>query len=290
MDEDRMSWYPRATRFEIPESRSQRAIVPRLFIVHSIAAPWTSRRTGEFWRDSTNLESHFGIGFNEGDVSQYVDTEVRADANASANNFAVSVETASNLQHTDPWTEAQIAELILLGVWLHDEHDIPLRKARSWDDSGYGYHRMFPEWSVGGTACPGDARVRQFNDIIFPEIVRRANGVAPPPVLEEDDMVALGGEVKFGYDPVSTLVIVPSTPPGKQLFLNVGADMGDAVVRADVFTTSAGWKTLTLDTKVTAKGNLAFWPLPPDSRKLNIKRVMSADGPAVPLAWGIESK
>lgn len=282
-----MSWYARATRFEIPESRSQRAIVPRLFIVHSIAAPWTSRRTGEYWRDSTNLESHFGIGFTKGDVSQYVDTEVRADANASANNFAVSVETASNLQHTDPWTDAQVEEIILLGIWLHREHKLPLRKARSWDDSGYGYHRMFPEWSVGGTACPGDARVRQFNDIIFPEIVRRANGGVPPVPKEDDDVIVLGGEVNRGIDPVSTLRIVPTPPAGKQLFLNLGADMGDARVRVDMFTTSEGWKNIAMGILVTGKGNLAYWPLPPDARKVNIKRLEGAD---VPLSWGIESR
>jgi N-acetylmuramoyl-L-alanine amidase-like protein len=196
MDEDRMSWYPRAIRFEIPENKTQRAIVPRLLIFHSIAAPWTSRRVGEYWRDSTNLESHFGIGYKARDVSQYISTEVRADANAQANNFAVSIETASNLEHTDPWTDDQLEELVLIGVWMHEEHGLPLRKARSWDDSGYGYHRMFPEWSVGGTACPGDARVKQFNEYVFPEIVRRAQGGGPKQPIEtatkeEEDIVPI---------------------------------------------------------------------------------------------------
>ncbi len=193
-----MAWYPGAERMELqPESDGQPAIVPTQFILHSIAAPWTPQRIYEYWRDSTNLESHFGLGY-DGSLGQYIGTQTRADANMHANlrpdgTGAVSCESASNLQHTDPWTDAQVAALIELGVWLHREHGIPLRICRSWDDPGYGYHRLFPQWSDGGTACPGDARVQQFHDRVFPGIVARANGApAPAPITpvpsEEDDM------------------------------------------------------------------------------------------------------
>ncbi|MBT2439023.1 hypothetical protein J7E93_02580 [Streptomyces sp. ISL-36] len=86
------------------------------------------------------------------------------------------MESASNLQHTDPWTAAQIEELIKLGVWAHETHGIPLRICRTWDDPGFGYHSLFREWSVSGTACPGAARIKQFREIVFPGIVSRANG------------------------------------------------------------------------------------------------------------------
>ncbi|MEU0667197.1 N-acetylmuramoyl-L-alanine amidase [Streptomyces lavendulocolor] len=181
-----MAWYPAATRMELqPESDAQAAIRPTQFIVHSIAAPWTARRTYEFWRDSTNLESHFGLGY-AGDLGQFIGTETRADANAGANRRpdgtgAVSIETASNLQHSDPWTDEQVEALIELGVWLHQRHGIPLRICRTHDDPGYGYHRLHAAWSTGGTACPGDARVRQFKEAVFPEIVRRATGAAEEP-------------------------------------------------------------------------------------------------------------
>ncbi len=80
--EDRMAWYPRAKKYELqPESDAQPAIRPTQFIVHSIIAPWTAKRTYEYWRDSTNLESHFGLGY-EGDLGQFIGTETRADANA----------------------------------------------------------------------------------------------------------------------------------------------------------------------------------------------------------------
>ncbi|MEV0445458.1 peptidoglycan-binding protein [Streptomyces spectabilis] len=167
-----------------PEGDAQPAIRPTQLIFHSIAAPWTGRRTYEYWRDSTNLESHFFVEFG-GDVFQYIGTQTRADANMYANKRAdgtgaVSVETASNLKHTDPWTSSQISALIKLGVWMHKHHGIPLRICRSANDPGFGTHRMFPQWSQGGTACPGDARQRQFREIVFPGIVKAAGGKPVP--------------------------------------------------------------------------------------------------------------
>src|SRR6478735_921381 len=99
-----------------PESDAQAAIVPTQLIAHSIAAPWTPQRIFEYWRDSTNLESHFGLGY-DGAIAQYVGTQTRADANMYANRRpdgtgAVSVETASNLQHTDPWTGARVRQFL----------------------------------------------------------------------------------------------------------------------------------------------------------------------------------
>ncbi|MDJ0461546.1 N-acetylmuramoyl-L-alanine amidase [Streptomyces sp. H27-C3] len=186
-----MAWYSGAEKMELqPESDSQPAIRPTQLIVHSIIAPWTARRMYEYWRDSTNLDSHFGLGY-DGDLGQYIGTETRADANYLANRRpdgtgAISIETASNLQGTDPWTEPQIEELIALGVWLHKTHDLPLRICRTADDPGYGYHRLHAEWAVSGTACPGDARVKQFKERVFPGIVARANGQTTPP--PEDDV------------------------------------------------------------------------------------------------------
>ncbi|WP_282695503.1 N-acetylmuramoyl-L-alanine amidase [Streptomyces sp. CC208A] len=182
-----MAWYPGAIKMELqPESDQQPAIRPTQFIVHSIIAPWTARRTYEYWRDSTNLESHFGLGY-KGDLGQYIGTETRADANYRANRRddgtgAVSIETASNTSGSDPWTPAQVEQLIELGVWLHERHGIPLRICRTHDDPGFGYHRLHPEWAASGTSCPGDARVKQFREVVFPGIVARATGT------EEDDM------------------------------------------------------------------------------------------------------
>ncbi|WP_128977289.1 peptidoglycan recognition protein family protein [Streptomyces roseicoloratus] len=185
-----MAWYPGATKYELqPESDQQPEIRPTQFIAHSIIAPWTAKRVYEYWRDSTNLESHFGLGY-EGDLGQFIGTETRADANYRANlrpdgTGAVSIETASNLEGSDPWTPAQVERLIELGVWLHRTHGIPLRICRTASDPGFGYHRLHADWAKDGTDCPGDARVRQFTEVVFPGIVARATN--PPP--------ASGGEV-----------------------------------------------------------------------------------------------
>ncbi|WP_406201607.1 peptidoglycan-binding protein [Kitasatospora sp. NBC_01560] len=183
-----MAWYPGAEKMELqPESDEQPAIVPTQVIFHSIAAPWTPRRIYEYWRDSTNLESHFGVGY-DGSVGQFVGTQTRADANMAANRRpdgtgAVSVESASNDQHTDPWTDAQVVAMVALGVWLNRQHGIPVRVCRSADDPGFGYHRLFPDWSDGGTACPGDARVRQFHEMVLPGIAAGAGGASTPTPL-----------------------------------------------------------------------------------------------------------
>ncbi|WP_371239778.1 peptidoglycan recognition protein family protein [Streptomyces pimonensis] len=175
-----MAWYPDAAKLELqPESDGQPAIRPTQFIVHSIVAPWTAQRLYEYWR-STSLESHFGLGY-EGDIAQFIGTETRADANAGANRRpdgtgAVSIETASNTKASDPWTDAQVEELIKLGVWLHQRHGIPLRICRSHSDPGFGYHSLYQQWSTSGTACPGAARIKQFREVVFPGIVARATG------------------------------------------------------------------------------------------------------------------
>jgi len=191
-----MAWYPGATKMELqPESDSQPAIKPTQFIVHSIVAPWTARRTYEYWRDSTNLESHFGIDY-QGTVGQYIGTETRADANAGANRRAdgtgaVSAETASNTSASDPWNDKQLEELIKLGVWLHQRHGIPLRICRSHSDAGFGYHSLFSQWSTSGTACPGKSRIQQFKEVVFPGIVARATGQS----TEEDDVALTDADI-----------------------------------------------------------------------------------------------
>lgn len=184
-----MAWYPGAVKMELqPESDDQQAIRPTQLIVHSLAAPWTAKRTYEYWRDSTNLESHFGLGY-AGDLAQFIGTETRADANAAANRRAdgtgaISIETASNTGATDPWTAEQVEELIKLGVWAHRQHGIPLRLCRSADDPGFGWHKQFDAWNPSAHACPGSARIKQFKEVVFPGVVARAAGQIP----EEDDM------------------------------------------------------------------------------------------------------
>ena len=291
-----MAWYPGARKMELqPESDAQAAILPSQFILHSIAAPWAETRIYEYWAEKdVKLESHYGLSY-EGGLAQYIGTETRSDANAQANVRAVSIETESNKEHTDPWTDAQIRELIGLGVWLHHKHAIPLRICRTWDDPGYGYHSLFRQWSTSGTACPGVARIKQFKEIVFPGIVRAAQApttptvpVTPAPVIpEEDSMKVLGGELRPGFDPIGNLIIPPTVPEGRRLYVNIGADMGDVKVRVDVFVNGT-WQMLGTPT-IGQNTDLAWFKLAAGTRKINIKRLpgqgLSADTPA---AWNVE--
>src|SRR5690348_11919131 len=166
-----MARYPGARWLPIPETNTQASINPTQFILHSIIAPWTVERVQAYWMEAgVNVESHFGVGYS-GTVGQYVDTEVRADANVSANGRAISVETASNLEGTDKWTAEQIVALVNLMVWAHKTHAIPARICRTETDPGFGIHKMFSSWSGGGTACPGPARTKQFTEEIFPKFL-----------------------------------------------------------------------------------------------------------------------
>ncbi|MER8220351.1 N-acetylmuramoyl-L-alanine amidase [Streptomyces sp. NPDC094143] len=180
-----MAWYSNAVRLELqPEARDQSSIRPTQMIFHSIVAPWDEHRLYAYWKNSTSLESHFGVDF-DGSLGQYLSTTTRADANYQANrradgSGAISVETASNTAASDPWTDEQLEALADLGVWGHRAHGIQLRACRSGADSGYGIHRMFPQWSPSGTDCPGDLRAAQFRAELLPEIIKRAGKPAAP--------------------------------------------------------------------------------------------------------------
>lgn len=182
-----MAWWSGARRIELePESDAQPSIIPSQLIIHSIAAPWSIERIEAYWAEpGISLESHFGIEY-DGLAGQFIGTQTRADANNHANKRAdgtgaVSVETASNTNSTDPWTPEQLVTLIQLGAWLHRTHAIPLRICRTWDDPGFGYHKLFPQWSLDGTDCPGGLRTLQFYSVVFPGIVAAVNGPATSP-------------------------------------------------------------------------------------------------------------
>lgn len=181
-----MALYSGARKLLIPESSTQAQITPTQFILHSIIAPWTIERVQEYWmQPGINVESHFGVGYS-GTVGQYVDTNVRADANVSANGRAISVETASNLEGTDKWTPEQVVAIVALMVWAHKTHAIPARICRTETDPGFGIHKLFSGWSGGGTDCPGPARTTQFYNEIFPKFLTALN--PPKPTIRVADV------------------------------------------------------------------------------------------------------
>jgi hypothetical protein len=166
----------------IPENATQPSIRPRSVIAHS--AGGEGELYGWWMNDqSRGLESHFWVG-RDGRIVQYVDTEVRADANGSANGYAVSIETASTKHATERWDPPQAAALVRLIDWLCDTHDIPRTIMATPTSPGLGWHVMFgapgPWTPSKGKVCPGPARIIQYQHEIVPAVASRDGNPLPP--------------------------------------------------------------------------------------------------------------
>jgi len=159
-----MPWMPSARKREIPENRTAPRINANKVILHSAVGPGSLY--GYFSRDDVKVESHFWVGL-DGSIEQYLDTNVRADANWDANSSAISIETADNGNPDEfPWTNDQVSSLAEIINWASETHNIPIRLCPSADSSGIGYHRQFANWNKSAHSCPGDARVKQVPGII----------------------------------------------------------------------------------------------------------------------------
>lgn len=206
-----MSLCPFATHRLLPENRYQPHITPYAAIWHSaVDAPGPTSLYGYFARADVGLESHFYIKL-DGEIEQYMDTLVRADANYRANGFwkggkyrgAISVETEDDGNPDQRiWTPAQVDSSIRLGRWIRDEHDIPPVLCPEWDAPGFGYHTLFPSmWTnVRGKTCPGIVRIPQFRDVILPAISTNTSEVDEEMMFTEG--TDLNGLVVECYDRV----------------------------------------------------------------------------------------
>lgn len=174
-----MPFFPGARVDLLPEATTQTSIVPRLVILHTNAGG--SSTTGYqlrafMFRGEITLECHFQIDL-DGTVHQYMPITVRADCNAAANPFAVSIETqdlGGATVDVTPWTPAQCAAIVNVLHWLHDTAGIPLERCTRWDGTGVAAHRDFPQWSAAAHSCPGVARVAQ-----VPGLIAAAAAVQP---------------------------------------------------------------------------------------------------------------
>jgi hypothetical protein len=176
----------------LPENSSQGRIEPRIIVLHSAAGAGDSLYN--WFSTGSNLESHFYVSRNGG-AEQYIDTNIRADANYHANGFALSIETEndpaivrSHRWDDDPWTDPQLAKLIEICNYLASIHPgIRRQKCTSWDGTGLGWHIMFGSpgpWTPSAKACPGARRIQQVKDIILPAFT--AGIVAPTPSQHVD--------------------------------------------------------------------------------------------------------
>lgn len=162
----------------LPESKTQPRIAPRIAIAHSAAGKGSLYG---YWLTGSTLECHFWIS-EEGVIEQYMDTQVRADANYKANDFAISIETESSVSATERWNPKQAAALIKLTDWICKAHGIPRSLTKTWDGSGLGYHIQFGapgQWTPVSKSCPGPARIGQFKAEIVPAVAKLGNTKKP---------------------------------------------------------------------------------------------------------------
>src|SRR5688500_3412537 len=113
-----MAICPFAVQQIIPESYTQGRITPTTLIYHRAVSSAESLRN--YWTSpGVELESHFHIG-QFGTLYQFMDTNVRADANVDANGFAISVESWDGGDTPDsmPWNPAQLATAKRLASWV----------------------------------------------------------------------------------------------------------------------------------------------------------------------------
>jgi len=194
-----MARCPFAQQRILPENATQAKITPRAVILHTaVDGPGPTDLAAYFGQASVKAESHFYVTMN-GTVVQMMDTGVEADANGSADKWAISVETEDDSARRGsdilPWTQAQLDALVRLCDWACTTHGIPRKRATSSKlpgALGIAYHSQpmrerfdgdghNPWTAYQGKTCPGDARVKQ-----YPGIVARVAGATPAPT--EDDM------------------------------------------------------------------------------------------------------
>lgn len=147
-----MAIYPNATQDFIPAATRQHSIRPVMVILHTFVGP----KGGGFQRPGSSLEWHFQVAVGGG-VTQYMPTDIQADANWKANSFklgeervgAISIESGDGAHDDDPnltksWSDlGEIDSLIDLITWCCHTHDIPAEPCADWNQPGVGYHSMW---------------------------------------------------------------------------------------------------------------------------------------------------
>lgn len=145
-------------------------------ILHSAAGGYQGSL--DWWRDEYDwgIYSTFFI-LRGGEIIQLVDSSFVANANSTANNRAISVETESPVQ-TDAvgWTDKQLDSLTRLARWTEKEHGVPMSPCAADDTPGYAVHTQFgntpasPWLSMKAKTCPGVYRIRQYFRELLPAV------------------------------------------------------------------------------------------------------------------------
>lgn len=168
-----MALYPAAIKRLIPPGPNDPRVDTMVGTIGHVAVSMADSLHDYFNGPSGGVESHFYIRLT-GVVEQYRDTAYEADANYKANSWTsggkrygfISYETEGMGDGT--WTDAQLAAIKDLILWVDATHGSPLRKAPGPFAAGHGYHCLYPEWNYPVHSCPGAERVKQFNNVLVP--------------------------------------------------------------------------------------------------------------------------
>lgn len=208
-----MPLYPPAVKRLIPPGPNDPPIKPRVVILH-VAVSEAATLYDYFNGPSGGVESHFYIR-RDGSLDQYRSTDVQADANTDANDFAISIETQG--MERGEWTPAQLTTIKALLLWCHNVHGIPLQVCPKWDGAGIGYHTQFPgTWDKRGASCPGPDRKAQFTNVLVPWLASAGKevGLAADDVKQVNDYtraLLLDGYTVNGVPKPSLLAVLTET-------------------------------------------------------------------------------
>lgn len=243
-----MPWYPKARRFDVRRDRgfkgrgTARPITPTAIGHHTAVVDRDDLDRQA--NDLTAAYPHFMIG-EHGQVTQYQDTSFMARADLDGNPHRISIETWDGYpkgapgywRHNGdvpPWNDAQIAALIELDAWILSQHkSIPLKLANDsrpgTSSHGLSWHRLgcdgnfpnrWPYWGrrsgglkysrAFGKVCPGDRRITQIVDVIYPAL--QAGGLIIRPSARPDIEVQLALAVLGKYEPGPGLIYLDGDP------------------------------------------------------------------------------
>jgi hypothetical protein len=132
--------------------------------------------------DGRGIEST-GYIRRDGSVEQYRPYNVECDAQAAGNSWHEASGKRVGLCSWESqgmgegeWTDDQVDTIKRIIRMRHTEWGVPLRVCPTAQSSGFGYHRLFAAWNPNAHSCPGDGRVRQFNNVIVPWMEQGAPG------------------------------------------------------------------------------------------------------------------
>jgi len=180
--------YPAAAWRPLSATDPEPAIgIPRLLIWHTMVGGL--RGTEHLFQAGgyEGTESTFGLGGPwdgaslDGVLWQWQRLSRQADAQYDANAWATSIECADGGDSERPYSDAQLAASVELGVWWCHQTGRPAARATTWNGTGFGYHRMFQQWNRSHHSCPGDRRAGQLEVEVWPEIAHRMAGQPKPP-------------------------------------------------------------------------------------------------------------